>query len=181
MPKSNALRSPLLTGFGTGVRPLAQLLGERCGVLPSADATLAARAPVAFGHCVTGTTAWNAATSRYETYSRPFQSRTPGTTGSEEAVSSGAVRGPAGSPGCSAGPAAPQLDDLLSVLAERRSFPGTLLLAARGSEGEVCSASSSPRVTVRSALALAVRQPGKQNRQRRRNVRGGAAGLALYQ
>lgn len=52
------------------------------------------------------------------------------------------------------------------MLAERRSFPETLLLAARGSVGEVGSASSIPMVTVRSALALVVRQPGKQNGHR---------------
>lgn len=59
----------------------------------------------------------------------------------------------------------PQLDALLRALVERRSFPETLLLEARGSVGEGGSASSTPMVTVRSALALVVRQPGKQSRQ----------------
>lgn len=42
---------------------------------------------------------------------------------------------------------------------ERRSFPEALLPEARGSVGEGGSASSMPMVTVRSALALVVRQP----------------------
>lgn len=44
-------------------------------------------------------------------------------------------------------------------------------MEARGNVGEVWSANSMPMVTVRSALALVVRQPGKQKRQRKNNVR----------
>lgn len=50
-------------------------------------------------------------------------------------------------------------------LAERQSFPETLLLEAHGSVGEGGSTSSTPAVPVRSALALVVRQPGKQSGQ----------------
>lgn len=50
----------------------------------------------------------------------------------------------------------PQVDALLRVLAEQQSFPETLLLEARGSEGKGGSTSSTP---ARSALALVVRQP----------------------
>jgi len=61
---------------------------------------------------------------------------------------------------------------LLRALAERRSFAEALLLEARGSVGEVWSANSIPMATVRSALALVVRQPGKQNAQREKSHQG---------
>lgn len=47
-----------------------------------------------------------------------------------------------------------QLEDLLTALAERRSFPETLVLVARVSVGEVGSGSSGPVLTDKSELVL---------------------------
>lgn len=56
-----------------------------------------------------------------------------------------------------------QLGALLSALAERRSLPQALLPALCGAE--VGSAGSAPAGTARSALALVVRQPGRDSGQ----------------
>lgn len=56
-----------------------------------------------------------------------------------------------------------QLGALLSALAERRSLPQALLPALRGAE--VSSAGSVPAGMAKSALVLAVRQPGKDSGQ----------------
>lgn len=50
-------------------------------------------------------------------------------------------------------------------LAEQQIFPETLFLEAHGSVGEGGSTSSTAVVSVRSALALGVRQPAKQSGQ----------------
>lgn len=53
-----------------------------------------------------------------------------------------------------------QLEDLLMALAERRSFPETRLLEARGMVGEACSVPSLfVTVMLSSALVLPVREP----------------------
>ncbi|GAA6070980.1 uncharacterized [Tachysurus ichikawai] len=59
-----------------------------------------------------------------------------------------------------------QLEDLLMALAERRSFPETRLLVARGIVGEACSVDSLVvTVTLSSALVLPVREPEEVTRQ----------------
>lgn len=65
-----------------------------------------------------------------------------------------------------------QAEDLLIALAERRSFPETRLLVARGMVGETWSTeSAAPEAAPASLLALQVKEPG--NRDGRGGGRGG--------
>lgn len=59
-----------------------------------------------------------------------------------------------------------QLEDLLTALAERRSFPETLLLVARVSVGDVGSAGSAPVFVDRSELVLDGRPRKKKQSER---------------
>lgn len=75
-----------------------------------------------------------------------------------------ALRGAAVALGGGRGGGGAQLEDLLMALAERRSFPDTRLLVARGTVGDTCCSAGSPAapaatLPLSAVLVLPVKEP----------------------